>query len=269
MAFIAQVLKKRRLIISLAILSGVFLVLLIQPLFLARSMAHLFPRIVWYKMTKQPLIALSFDDGPDPLYTPQVLDLLARHKTRATFFLIGERARRYPDLMAAIRAAGHEIGNHTDSPGSTFFSSQRRFEESLLRAEETLGLRNAQRKLFRPGGGWIRPAQLDFAVQQGYTTVLGTAYAFDAYRPPAAYIGWVIAKNFEPGVIVVLHDAGGNRSNTVAALAGILSAAQRKGLRAVTVSELLAAAPEKVRGAEQSGARRAFAATFSAAGRRK
>jgi len=242
MAQLWRILRKRRLIISLAFLAVVLLVFIVQPFFAVRLVERLFPRIVWRVETREPIIAITFDDGPDPVFTPQVLNLLARHNAHATFFLIGEQARRNPELVATIRAAGHEIGNHTDSHGGTFISSQSHFEASLLRAEATLALRDMRPKFFRPGGGWIRPAQLDFAVQQGYIAVLGSAYAYDPYRPPARYIAWVISKNLRPGVIVVLHDSGGNRSNTIAALEPVLSAARQKGLRCVALSELLEAA---------------------------
>ena len=215
--------------------------LAIQPAGIVRVLAGATPRIVWRVETWAPVAALSFDDGPDPVYTPQVLEVLARHGARATFFLIGENARRHPQLVASIRAEGHEVGNHTDTRGATVLMSMRRFSESLAKAEATLGLMDAQPKLFRPGGGWIRPAQLDLAIRRGYTCVLGSAFAHDPKRPPAAYIRWAIARNLGPGTIVVLHDAGGNRSNTVAALDCILEAARARGLRFVTVSELMTA----------------------------
>jgi len=191
--------------------------------------------------TWAPLVALTFDDGPHPVYTPQVLDILARFEARATFFLIGENARRHPELVARIRGAGHEVGNHTDTRGTTVLMSMRRFSDSLLRAEAALALSDAEPKLFRPGGGWVRPAQLDLAVQRGYTCVLGSVQAYDPRRPPAAYIRWVVSRNLGPGAIVVLHDAGGDRSNTVEALPGILEAGRAMGLRFVTVSELMTA----------------------------
>lgn len=96
-------------------------------------------------------------------------------------------------------------------------------------------------KLLRPAGGWIHSSQLALAKRRGYTCVLGSAYAFDPHSPSAGYIRWAITKNLRPGAIVVLHDAGGNRSKTVAALKGILVDAHQKGLRSVTLSELLAA----------------------------
>jgi peptidoglycan/xylan/chitin deacetylase (PgdA/CDA1 family) len=70
------------------------------------------PSVVWRVDTRQPLVALSFDDGPHPLYTPQVLALLARDQAHATFFLVGERAAAHPNVVAAIKAGGHEVGNH-------------------------------------------------------------------------------------------------------------------------------------------------------------
>jgi peptidoglycan/xylan/chitin deacetylase (PgdA/CDA1 family) len=120
--------------------------------------------------------------------------------------------------------------------------SMSRFRDSLLRAEAALALPEGEPKLLRPGGGWIRPDQLDLAVERGYTCVLGSAQAYDPRRPPAAYIRWVIGRNLAPGAIVVLHDAGGNRSNTVAALPAILDAGRSRGLRFVTVSELMKSA---------------------------
>jgi peptidoglycan/xylan/chitin deacetylase (PgdA/CDA1 family) len=195
--------------------------------------------IVWKVETTQPLAALTFDDGPDPVYTPQVLDLLGHYDAKATFFLVGRRARARPDLLARIRAEGHEVANHTETHGRTLWQRESRFEEELLEGEKTLGLAAARPKLFRPPGIWLRPSQQAAAGRHGYLTVLGSAYAYDPYRPPTDYIEWVINKNLRPGAIVVLHDAGGDRTNTVSALPAILRAAKEKGLRMVTVSDLL------------------------------
>ena len=227
-------------VVLLLILTASFSALAVQPAGLVGILARATPRILWKVETWAPVAALSFDDGPDPVYTPQVLDILARYEARATFFLIGENARRHPELVQRIRALGHEVGNHTDSRGPTVLMSMHRFSDSLLRAEAALDL-SPEEKLFRPGGGWIRPAQLDLAIQRGYTCVLGSAYAYDPKRPPTSYIRWAITKNLRPGAIVVLHDSGGDRSHTVAALPGILDAGRAKGLRFVTVSELMTA----------------------------
>ena len=162
--------------------------------------------MLWQVNTEEPVVALTFDDGPHAVYTSQALEILARHNIRATFFLVGENARRHPELFAQIRRVGHEVGNHTGTMATTFFLPTEKFENDLLHAEATLGLENSRPKFFRPVGGWVRPAQLRRAKAHGYTCVLGSAYAYDPYRPPTAYVRWAIAKNLRPGVIVVLHD---------------------------------------------------------------
>lgn len=212
------------------------------PRWLVRSLARVADGIVWRVETSAPLVGLSFDDGPDPVYTPQVLERLARAGAHATFFLIGERAARHPDLVARIHSEGHEVAHHHLRDGTTLFDSAAVFEEELLRTEEILGLRSARTKLFRPPGGLIRPALRHIAERHGYRVVLGSSYGFDPYRPPTAYIRWVMAKNLERGAIAILHDAGGDRSRSVAALDGLLEDARGQGLRFVTVSELMAAA---------------------------
>jgi peptidoglycan-N-acetylglucosamine deacetylase len=215
-------------------------VLAVQPPFAMDLVSGVASAIVWRVETTTPVAALTFDDGPDPVYTPQVLDVLARHKAHATFFLVGKRAKQRPELVARIRGEGHEVANHTESHGRTLLQRLSTFEEELLEGEKTLGLGKARPKLFRPPGIWLRPEQQAVAARHGYLTVLGSAYAYDPYRPPTRYIEWVIEKNLRPGAIVVLHDAGGDRSHTVAALPAILRAARQKDLKLVTLSELMA-----------------------------
>jgi peptidoglycan-N-acetylglucosamine deacetylase len=232
--------RRLRRLSALAVL-GLLAVLAAQPPFAVDVVSRVASAIVWQVETTKPLAAITFDDGPDPAFTPRVLDALARHDAKATFFLVGRRARQQPDLLARIRAEGHEVANHTETHGRTLLQRQSRFEAELLEAEKTLGLSAARPKLFRPPGIWLRPSQQAVAARHGYLTVLGSAYAFDPYKPPMRYIEWVITRNLRPGVIVVLHDAGGDRAHTVEALPVILRAAKEKGLRLVTLSDLLAA----------------------------
>ena len=232
--------RRLRRLSALAVL-GLLAVLATQPPFAVDVVSRVASAIVWQVETTKPVAAITFDDGPDPAFTPRVLDALARHDAKATFFLVGRRARQQPDLLARIRAEGHEVANHTETHGRTLLQPASRFERELLEGEKTLGLSAARPKLFRPPGIWLRPSQQALAARHGYLTVLGSAYAFDPYQPPTRYIEWVIARNLRPGVIVVLHDAGGDRAHTVAALPPILRAAKEKGLRLVTLSDLLAA----------------------------
>jgi len=226
----------------LLVLGGVLLaataVVVAQPLWAFDALAWAMPRIVWRIETTEPLVALSFDDGPAPEHTPQVLEILSKHRAHATFFLIGDRAAAHLDLVGRLRSEGHEVGSHYFTTRSTVQASDDDFLANLTRTEEILGLRGPI-KLFRPPGGKIRRSQLQLAEDRGYRVVLGSAYPYDGYRPPSAYIRWLVTKNLAPGVIVILHDGIADPSRTVAALDSILTAGERKGLRFVTVGDLL------------------------------
>lgn len=221
-------------------------VVVCQPLWVFDILAGLFPRIVWRIPTSEPLVALTFDDGPAPDHTPEVLAILARHGARATFFMVGDRARAYSALVGEVRKAGHEVGNHYDSIRSARHATDGEFLANLRRAEQALGLHGL--KLFRPPGGLARSSQLQLAEADGYTCVLGSAYPYDPSHPPVAYIRWLVAKNLAPGVIVILHDGIADPSRSIAALEGILRAGERKGLRFVTVGELLGHASRPTEG---------------------
>jgi peptidoglycan/xylan/chitin deacetylase (PgdA/CDA1 family) len=167
----------------------------------------------------------------------EVLDILARRRARATFFLIGERAAAHPELLETLRAGGHEIGNHSISIGSTVRASDEAFVDALLRTERIL--RVQEPKLFRPPGGKIRGSQIQRAAEHGYRVVLGSAYPYDGGHPPPAYIRWIVTKNLAPGVIVILHDGIPDPSRMIAVLDAILAEGERQGYRFVTVGELL------------------------------
>jgi peptidoglycan/xylan/chitin deacetylase (PgdA/CDA1 family) len=120
--------------------------------------------------TNLPLVALSFDDGPHPVYTPQVLEILQRHGARATFFLIGDRALRHPEIVEQIKASGSEVGNHYfyTRMGTMMSHSDEEFLRNLARVEQAIGLADGP-KVFRAPGGIARPRQLTLARERGYT----------------------------------------------------------------------------------------------------
>jgi peptidoglycan-N-acetylglucosamine deacetylase len=235
---------RRRWRRALATLAAVFVTLAAivgtQPLWAFDVLAWATPHILWRVETRERLVALSFDDGPAPDHTPQVLEILSRHGAHATFFLIGQRAAAYPDFVDRIRAEGHEVGNHYLTIRSTMRASDEEFEASLLRTEQVLRLEGPI-KLFRPPGGRIRPSQLRLAEEHGYRVVLGSAHPYDPLHPPPAYIRWLITKNLAPGVIVILHDGIADPSRMMAPLDSILTAGEREGFRFVTIGALLRA----------------------------
>lgn len=209
-----------------------------EPLAILPVLERRTPGIVYRVKTNHPLVALSFDDGPHPVFTPQVLDILAQHDVKATFFLIGERALRHPELVARIKAAGHEVANHYFINGHTLNHSREEFLENLEKTGRAIGL-TEKPILYRPPVGWIRSWQLKLLQERGYICVLGCAYPRDTLHPPVWYIRWLVRKNLVPGAIVILHDGISNPSQTIRALSDILQAAPRKGLRFVSVGELI------------------------------
>jgi chitin deacetylase len=152
-------------------------------------------------------------------------------------------------MLAAIKAAGHEVGNHYLHRGSALGDSTAAFSAKLTRAEQIIGLPQSP-KLFRPPGGLAWPWQLRAARELGYTCVLGSAYPHDPAHPPARYIRWLITRNMVPGSIVILHDGIADPSRSIQALPEILAEGSRRGMRFVTVRELLAA--EQALGADET-----------------
>ncbi len=209
----------------------------VEPLGVLGVLERLTPNIVYRVRTELPLVALSFDDGPHPEFTPQVLEILKQHEAKATFFLIGERALRYPEVVARIRAEGHEIGNHYLRNGATLGHSNEEFMGNLEKTERAIGA-GEKLELFRPPGGVAWARQIRLARERGYTCVLGCAYPHDPMHPPVWYIRWLIEKNLAPGTIVILHDGIANAKRSVAALPQILAAGRKKGLRFVSIGEL-------------------------------
>ena len=229
----------RRLTITSGLIAGGCALFWIEPHAAFGPLEWAAPGVVWRVPTREPVVALSFDDGPSPSFTPQVLGILQRHGAHATFFLIGRRAAEHPDIVDAIKRGGHEIGNHYDTPGTALKASEAEFVDRLERAGSVLGLEGPG-KLFRPPGGLLWPSQLRLARERGYTCVLGSAYPHDPSHPPTWYIRWLVTKNLEPGAIVILHDGIADPTRTIAALPEILEAGARKGLQFVSVGRLLA-----------------------------
>lgn len=230
------------LILLCTLVAVVLVVFFVQPLAAVGVLERLTPQVTYRVRTKLPLIALSFDDGPHPIYTPQVLEILKLHGANATFFLIGDRARRHPEIVARIKADGHEVGNHYQyfRHGLVLLHSDADFVRNLEDVQRTLGLGDGQ-KVFRAPGGLARSSQLRLARDRGYTCALGCAYPHDPAHPPLQYIRWLIEKNLAPGTIVILHDGIPDPTRAIQALPHILAEGRKRGLTFVSIGELLAA----------------------------
>ncbi|MFZ0637778.1 MAG: polysaccharide deacetylase family protein [Candidatus Acidiferrales bacterium] len=226
------------MLLTAGILLGVTLVVFwIEPLAVLSLLERFTPNVTFRVRTHRPLVALSFDDGPHPIFTPQVLEILQQHNATATFFLIGERALRYPEVVARIKAAGREVANHYFMNGSLLRHSDADFLRYLEQTDRAIGITTGP-KLFRPPGGLAWPRQLRLARAHGYECVLGTAYPHDPMHPPVWYMRWLIGKNLVPGTIVILHDGISDPSRSIRALPHILTAGGQNKLRFVSIGAL-------------------------------
>ena len=157
---------------GMALLGIGLLAFWIQPFAIFSVLERLAPNVLFRVRTNRPWVALSFDDGPHQTFTPEVLEILQRHNAKATFFLIGERALRHPEVVARIKAGGHEVGNHYLMNASILGHSDADFVGYLEQTEKAIGI--AERpKFFRPPGGVAWPRQLRAARAHGYVCVLG------------------------------------------------------------------------------------------------
>jgi uncharacterized protein (TIRG00374 family) len=207
--------------------------------------ARLFGRVVGVGSTARPLIAITFDDGPSPEWTPGVLDALRDAGARATFFTLGRQVRAHPDIARRIVDEGHELASHGDDHSLLVFAGPRAIAHQFRAAESALAdaVDGKASKLFRAPHGFRNPFVSAIAGQQGYRMVGWHGAVFDTARPGVDAIVARCRSVLRPGAILLLHDGdgsgqGGDRAQTVAAVPHILATAREQGLEPVTVSQL-------------------------------
>lgn len=195
--------------------------------------------VLWYVDTGTPAFALTFDDGPSAETTPGLLEVLARHRARATFFLIGERVRAHPPIVADIAGRGHELANHLMRDERSVLAPDPRFRRELAEASALLAPYGEVR-WFRPGSGWFTPRMLRSAAELNLRAVLGTLVAAHHGGPGDERIAGDLLAGIRPGSIVVLHEGTAARRGVVDTTDELLTVLAGRGLAAVTVSELVA-----------------------------
>lgn len=188
-------------------------------------------------------LALTFDDGPDPDWTPRVLEVLARYGARATFFVVGRRAARAPGTVRAIAAAGHEVANHGWSHRSLWFCGPERTRDEVARGHRLLGdLTGEPPRHFRPPWGMLNAALPAALAAVGERCVLWSVQPEGRRaRPPDRQAAHVLGR-VRPGAIVDLHDAEGlpgAPDRLLPALPAMVSGLAAAGYALVTVRELL------------------------------
>lgn len=176
-----------------------------------------------------PVVYLTFDDGPHPVHTPEVLDLLARYGAQATFFVVGRMVQRFPELTQRIVDEGHTLANHTWNHENLAKLSRAAFDRTIARTQEVLGGRAAA--CLRPPYGAIDGPGREWAAAHGLDVILWDVSGADWLGLTSEDIARRVLRGAYDGSVVMLHDGGGDRSRTVRALEPILEGLSERGMR--------------------------------------
>lgn len=191
--------------------------------------------------TDKALVALTFDDGPHPIYTEKILDILKSYNVRATFFVIGSNAEKYPSLICRELSDGHEVENHTFSHKYLNRSGEDEILYELEQGEESLRtIANCKFHYIRPPGGLYNSEFKRVADEMSCGIVLWSVDTRDWSRPGVSSVVNTVLNNVKRGDIILMHDFVSGKSQTPEALNIIIPKLLSEGYRFVTVSELIA-----------------------------
>lgn len=195
-------------------------------------------KVYRYRKNDKMQIALTFDDGPHPIYTVKILDILQKYNIKATFFMVGENIKSYPDVAMQVKAAGHEIGNHTETHKSNLC------EKDLLReiencSEIIFNTLDRETNLLRPPEGLILDSTRRCCSKLEYSIILWNIDTRDWAHTSPEKIYENVVKNIDSGDIILMHDYIAKDSPTPKALEMILPKLIEMGYTFVTVSELI------------------------------
>lgn len=190
-------------------------------------------------------IALTYDDGPNDPHTLRLLEVLAKHNARATFFLIGAFVEQRPEIVREVVNAGHAIGNHTFTHPNLIFVSATETHSQLERCQQAVAKATGQApRLFRPPFGGRRPGTFQIARSLGLEPIMWSVTGFDWNAPPAERIVKRVAENTRGGDVILLHDGshlgmGGDRAQTVLATDELLTRFKLEGRDFATIPEMM------------------------------
>jgi peptidoglycan/xylan/chitin deacetylase (PgdA/CDA1 family) len=212
--------------------------ILLEPEWVVARLRKRSPEVLYSIDTQKLLVALTIDDGPDPIETPKILDSLKRHGAKATFFLITSRIPGNEELVQRMIDEGHELANHLHDDYPSIMLDSSEFERQLIESDEKLA-KFEDVRWFRPGSGWYNDAMLSIVHEHDYTCALGSVYPFDPQLGSSWFITRYILWKIQPGSVIVLHDYGPRGARTATALDAVLPELVRRGYEVVTLSELV------------------------------
>ena len=207
-------------------------------------------RIYSHASTRRKIVALTFDDGPDPRYTPAVLQILKSEGVHATFFVCGDMVRSHPELLRAIVRDGHVVGNHTDTHPHLELEKVPQIRREIEGCEQEIERVTGERShLFRPPRGLWNHAAFSTVRKDGYRIILWSlAFDREAVHSSAALRRRVV-RRAEPGDIILLHDGAHTcrdiRRATVRELRGVIRGLKHRGFVFATVPQLLRVAGDE------------------------
>lgn len=223
----------------------IILLLLVLPLVLSvlkPEWGVAYSGVIYELVRKEKVVALTFDDGPHPAYTPQILDILDKYQIKATFFMIGNRMGKYPEIVKDVSSRGHLIANHTYThPRNLRTESEEKITwevQQCQRKLEQIGGQNTS--LFRPPRGILNQAIIKSLNDKGYIIVLWSICGNNHNAPTPEMMAARVIKHTYPGAIILLHDGRiDSRWKDVKATQLIVENLLQQGYRFVTLEELL------------------------------
>lgn len=237
---------KRMLKITISILITIGLAIAIFTIFFDQAVI-VRKGTVYQLNTIDKVVALTFDDGPSPVWTPKILDELKGGGVKATFFMIGEHVEKYPAIARRVAEEGHEIGNHTTDHHVLIYYKMDELEKEIKNNEKIIKKITGQTtRYFRPPKAWLTAKEKQKIVEIGYKTVLWNLNSKDWVTFDDKYTVRYILNNVKPGDIILFHDSGGvftteggDRNETIKTIAQLTQRLKEKGYRFVTITELL------------------------------
>lgn len=194
-----------------------------------------------HKSTEDKKIALTFDDGPHPVKTEMILNVLRKYNVKGTFFTIGQNAERYPEVLQKVMAEGHEIANHTYDHKSIYKLNESELQLSVRKCSKIIyEITGEEPKLFRPPEGFMNDNIARFMDSEGYNVILWKIDTYDWKGRSSEDIYQTVTTKINCGDIILMHDYIWRKSHTPEALDIIIPKLLSEGYEFFTVSELIA-----------------------------
>ena len=202
---------------------------------------------IYHVNTEEKIVALTFDDGPSPIWTPQILDELKEAGIKATFFMVGKHAEQYPEVARRVAREGHEIENHGYDHKVMVYYKIDELKKEINETEKVIkDITGQTTRYFRPPKAWLTNAEKQKIKEMGYNIVLWSLNSKDWVTFHDKQVTSYLLRHIRPGDIILFHDSGGvfsteggNRTQTVKTILRLVRKLKEKGYRFVTISELL------------------------------